>query len=329
MPSQLKLKPLLAFGGLFVVSLVLSVWFFGQTRKTPRPPLWPVPTGAVGPAPTGWAVPGEPKRVVFSIDSPIPAPPIQLPVYIIRYPANMPGRIERLAAQMGLSNPVLFSPDEQTDKKSWANSDYALAYARDSIVHTLFYQKLKQGTTSSTTTLDSVARDFLFQVIQIPKISLLATNQSQQRLHGAVFTDKPQLTRIEYSFLTPSGYPILFANLDTTSATLSVDKGGTVRIATLVYPPESMLEKEVLSTATLETALTGLNVNRGVLLYVAGGDNKELGPAPGFSSVSVGSMTIAYWLNEQAQELLPVYLFEGIGHGATTQRVLYMIRATE
>lgn len=311
-------KILIIIGTIFILTLA-AAWLWRRPKPTIRPSV-PARPQQAAPPPVAESIPGAPKNVKFNYQFSVKVP-TELPVYEARFSYDPTNLVIAFANRLNLGNPTITTDKFGEQSYSWNNPEQRLVHTKTADYRSLSYQRLTPGPGNLSLSPDAVGRDFLKNSLKLPEVDRL-------RLLGQEQQAAPKITNLQYATVI-NNYPLLLANHDPVSVNVGVDAAGAVRLATIVFPPDSLSPQETKPALSAEAALSSLNNNLGLLLWSFETPGATYGVAPEFDSVIIRGLTVAYHFDSQQNSLLPVYLFDGLGlSGDKQQTVRYLLMAT-
>lgn len=325
MPS-ITMKHILFFILLLLLIGVGAFFYTRNMRKAPLPDGTPSPTST--PQKSIDFVPGAPKNVTFAFSTGIQPPPKTISTIQVTN-GNAPAIVNKFAASLSLPQPQKSTNRMGIQNSYWNTPGYSLSLSVNKNLSTFSYTHITQGKQNTQTNPETAAQAFL-QSLQIPGAYTLqiAERTLEKNITGNFDDPQPKLTRISYMIMKDN-MPVLLANYDPISLSTSVDERGTVRLATISFPPSSADVLETKPTVPLEECLTRLNDNAGILVSIKDDEQMEPETIPSFTNVTIQKVTMAYVYETGKNTLEPVYLFEGVGYGGIKDEgVRYILPAT-
>lgn len=318
---------ILSLVGIFIALLLLFIRkpYSSRVVSPPEPTRIPAPLTRTTPF-----IPWAPQNVVFT-STISPSVLSEMPVYRFSpEPEITQEELTRIARQFSFSSSPALRPGSSGFVARWVEqTNGSLSLSLDASGKRAAYSRYKSSTVvvgPIRNQIDAVV--FAAKLFMLPKeISLSASMSPLSSLEGVSIGKDVSPPYVLYKIQAKAGpYPLFSGSYSETFGDIVTDSKGIVLSVKTSFPPRQLLSSGSTKPLSIQEALAGLNLQRGLLVLY---ENKVgLYPIdnPSFSSVSVDSWVLGYYAS--SENVYPVYLAFGNAEENTKLiRVGYFINA--
>lgn len=303
--------------GIFVVTLLVAFWLAARQEKPTTKTPSPSPNAGTAPREIPALISGPIQNKQPSVRFVLSFPPISvpetLPVYSTKGP-DMTASWTTIAQNLGFSGPGT-SPKGQPTMRWWINSAGTLKVYSSPPSVAFTAQRDLVGPPTEIEANGALSAFVSKTGILGGAISFVPTPVQYVTVGGSSYLPAPDKTKASMA-IASLDYRINNMPLYATSglpyeAVGQVHAGGALRSAMVPAPP-IILSSAEKQTIALSAAATHLSNNKGTLVSIRASTPGETSISEiNFSAVLITKASLVYLYVNRAEQILPVYLFEG------------------